>query len=512
MSDLRLHAANLSTTLSLPTIIAATNDLPTSVLSTIALVLLTLYCWPVWTRHLYPPGPWPLPFIGHMPWLVFSKNPEEWQAGLRKKYGDVITCDIGMKQKLVILNSADAIYEGFVKQADFLSTRPPSIFMPVINGKGLVNEADGKWQELRRFSLSIFREHGIGSKGIEPVITEELQYFLSAMQHTDGEPFDPENLLTQGVSNVITHVVFGDRFEYSDEKLANLQFKDFVGAAMKNQIVPILKYLPGDPIGYRSGLKDFEKSLQFAKDQIEKHKEEINYDNPPRDFVDAFLVKMKEEEGNPDTPFTVVNFLTTVMQFYIAGTDTTSSQLYWCYLYAGLYPEVQEKIYLEIKQTVGERPVTYADRNSMPYTTAVLTEIQRQRNVALGTLLHYTSSDIKVLGVNIPKGTTVRGNIMAALHDENVYPEPDKFKPERFFNKDGKFVKPDSKHAVNFGTGRRVCLGEHLARAELFMFFVATLQKFEIRLPEGQKISEKGCQKFTFSPEENYKMTCTPRE
>lgn len=80
-----------------------------------------------------------------------------------------------------------------------------------------------------------------GSKGIEPVITEELQYFLSAMQHTDGEPFDPENLLTQGVSNVITHVVFGDRFEYSDEKLANLQFKDFVGAAMKNQIVPILK-------------------------------------------------------------------------------------------------------------------------------------------------------------------------------------------------------------------------------------------------------------------------------
>ena len=49
----------------------------------------------------------------------------------------------------------------------------------------------------------------------------------------------------------------------------------------------------------------------------------------------------------------VKNFLASVMQFYIAGTDTTSGQLYWFYMFAGLYPEVQEKIHQEIKQTLG---------------------------------------------------------------------------------------------------------------------------------------------------------------
>lgn len=80
-----------------------------------------------------------------------------------------------------------------------------------------------------------------GSKGIEPVITEELQCFLSAMRETDGEPFDPRDLITQGISNVITCVVFGDRFEYSDAKLANLQFQNFFAAFLKTQALPALR-------------------------------------------------------------------------------------------------------------------------------------------------------------------------------------------------------------------------------------------------------------------------------
>ena len=59
-------------------------------------------------------------------------------------------------------------------------------------------------------------------------------------------------------------------------------------------------------------------------------------------------------ETYPDFFFiSVKNFFASVMQFYIAGTDTTSGQLYWFYMFAGLYPEVQEKIHQEIKQTLG---------------------------------------------------------------------------------------------------------------------------------------------------------------
>ena len=86
-------------------------------------------------------------------------------------------------------------------------------------------------------TLFIFK----GRKGIEPVITDELGYFLAAIQNTDGGPFDPQDLITQGVSNIITRVVFGDRFEYSDEKLSNLQFQNYIGILVKTRSLPLLR-------------------------------------------------------------------------------------------------------------------------------------------------------------------------------------------------------------------------------------------------------------------------------
>ena len=81
MQVAKLQAENLTASISIPTILSTVNELSTSTLIIIALVLLTLYCWPVWTRHHYPPGPWPLPFIGQFPWIVLAKNEMAYCAG-----------------------------------------------------------------------------------------------------------------------------------------------------------------------------------------------------------------------------------------------------------------------------------------------------------------------------------------------------------------------------------------------------------------------------------------------
>ena len=65
-----------------------------------------------------------------------------------------------------------------------------------------------------------------------------------------------------------------------------------------------MQKLPGDPLGFESAKRAAEKGTQFAKEQIEKHKKDIDYDSPPRDYIDAYLIKMREEEHRPDTPFT----------------------------------------------------------------------------------------------------------------------------------------------------------------------------------------------------------------
>ena len=119
------------------------------------------------------------------------------------------------------------------------------------------------------------------------------------------------------------------------------------------------------------------------------------------------------------------------MQLYIAGTDTTSSNLYWAFLYVAKYPEIQQRIYEEISEHVGlcfilkltvllgsqlfthtacishdlsgSRSVNYADRNSMHFTTSFITEVFRLA-AAFGSLIHCSSEDISIRGHMIPKG------------------------------------------------------------------------------------------------------------
>ena len=80
-----------------------------------------------------------------------------------------------------------------------------------------------------------------GGKGIEPVIHEEITHFLAALEAKSGEAIDLEDLLIQATSNIITRVIFGDRFDYSDEKLSNVQFTRFAGLQQLTRWLPILK-------------------------------------------------------------------------------------------------------------------------------------------------------------------------------------------------------------------------------------------------------------------------------
>lgn len=87
-------------------------------------------------------------------------------------------------------------------------------------------------------------------------------------------------------------------------------------------------------------------------------------------------------------------------------------------------------------------------------------------------------------GLTIPKGTQVIPLIHAVHMDPTLWKDPELFNPDRFLSADGtKIVKPD--FFIPFGVGRRVCLGDVLAKAELFLFFSSLLHVFNLRLPEG---------------------------
>ncbi|CAJ0956998.1 unnamed protein product [Ranitomeya imitator] len=136
-----------------------------------------------------------------------------------------------------------------------------------------------------------------------------------------------------------------------------------------------------------------------------------------------------------------------------------------------LYPNIQVQVQQEIDLVVGRhRTPTFEERSSMPYTEAVLHEILRFCNIAPLGIFHATSRDTVVRGYSIPSGTTVITNLYSVHHDKKYWSDPEIFRPERFLDSSGQFAKREA--FVPFSLGRRNCLGEPLARMELFLFLL----------------------------------------
>ncbi|XP_038594164.1 cytochrome P450 2K1-like [Micropterus salmoides] len=159
--------------------------------------------------------------------------------------------------------------------------------------------------------------------------------------------------------------------------------------------------------------------------------------------------------------------------------------------------QVQE----ELGRVVGSRQVRVDDRKNLPYTDAVIHETQRLANIVPVALPHKTSCDVTFQGYFIKKGTTVFPLLTSVLYDESEWESPHTFNPSHFLDKEGKFVRRNA--FMPFSAGHRVCLGESLAKMELFLLFTSLLQRFRFTPPPGvteDKLDLTPAVGFTLNP------------
>ncbi|NXC47862.1 CP2J3 protein, partial [Penelope pileata] len=147
------------------------------------------------------------------------------------------------------------------------------------------------------------------------------------------------------------------------------------------------------------------------------------------------------------------------------------------------------------------------DRNNMPYTNAVIHEVQRKGNIVPFNVPRLTVKDTILAGFCVPKGTILMPNISSVMFDEKEWETPHSFNPEHFL-KDGQFWKREA--FMPFSIGKRSCLGELLARAELFLFFTALLQTFTFQAPPNTTLDLKFKIGITLAPQP-YKICAVPR-
>ncbi|KAG8445781.1 hypothetical protein GDO86_010534 [Hymenochirus boettgeri] len=438
----------------------------------------------------YPPGPKPLPLIGNLHTLGLRK-PYLKLMELSKTYGSVFSVHIG-SERAVVLCGYDTVKDALVNHADEFAERPR---IPIIEqtskGYGIIFSHGENWRVMRRFTLSTLRDLGMGKRSLEDRINEECDYLVETLKSYKGEPFENKVIMNAAVANIIVSMLTGDRFDYQDPTLSklilslneNIKRLSSPIVMMYNLFPSIMKWLPGP---HNSISANRSHLYKFVMEAYRKHKDCLDV-NDQKDLIDIFLVKQQEEKKSSPSYYHNDNLRELVANLFNAGMETTSTTLRWGLALMMKYPEIQKKVQNEIDKVIGSAQPQTEHRKQMPYTDAVIHEIQRFADLVPNNGLRATTKDLTFRGYFIPKGTRVIPLLCSVLWDKKYFEKPREFYPEHFLDSKGSFRKNEA--FLPFSAGRRSCAGETLAKMELFLFFTRLLQNFTFYPPPGTDVN-----------------------
>ncbi|KAG1784606.1 cytochrome P450 [Suillus plorans] len=446
----------------------------------------------------YPPGPRGWPLIGNIldmphikPWLTFSA----WG----QKYGDITHISV-LGRHIIVLNSVKTAMEMMDRKSIVYSDRP---ILPM-SGE-LVGWKDSLFflsygDRLRQQRKNLHRV--IGSRAAVGVYNEvgevETRRFL---QRVVVKPDRLQEHVRHTVGAVILRISHGYEVKENNDPFVDLANRVTAhgsqatapGAFMVD-ILPFLVKVPAwfPGAGFKRIAREWHETLEemvsaphkFVKDQMVAGIAPVSFTS---NLLEGGDLSAEEEHVVKWSAFSI----------NAGGTDTTVSAIYSLFLAMTLFPDVQKKAQAEIDAVVGpDRLPSFADRDSLPYTEALVKEVLRW-NVVLSTgFPHCVAEDDIHNGYYIPKGSLVLPNIWFMLNDPQTYTNPSQFNPERFLAKDGNEPEMDPR-TVCFGFGRRICPGIssshqltnslHLADASIWITTAMSLAVFDI-----SKVVENG--------------------
>ncbi|KAF8216822.1 cytochrome P450 [Mycena galopus ATCC 62051] len=415
--------------------------------------------WRAMSLPPFPPGPRRTPILGNLydmptelPWITYM----DWG----KQYGDVVHAEV-FGNHILIVNSFKAAMELLEKRALIYSDRPSIPMIPLMGWDfsiAFMPYAE-KWRQYRKLFDQHFRRTAIPVH--HPVQLRKIQDFLRGLLSTPEDFVAHTKTLTAAIiiANVNGHDIkptdnrFVDLVEESIKKLG----VSLLPSAFAVNTFPFLRHLPSwfPGCGFHRFARETYELLDEAKSAPFDFRDGIG-----RSCVLRDLLEDNDAQGGSKEREKMIKDV--AANAYIGAVDTTSAVLCVFILAMALHPEVVRKAQIEIDTVVGVGCLPgFEHRSALPYCEAVVREILRWRPITPLGIPHATSEDDIYEGCFIPKGTMVLPNIWAMVHDESMYPHPDMFNPERFFNADGRLDADD--RVLTFGFGRRTCPGRYVA-------------------------------------------------
>jgi len=358
--------------------------------------------------------------------------------------------------------------------------------------KGIIM-TDGKvWMEQRRFVLKTLRDFGFGKKSMESLVHDEVTELIESLKKDVNKPIHIDGRFNIAVFNALWTIVAGERYSHSESKVQQL-IHGLSSSMEDTKVLGMLMSLPflSKIMPEFSGLNEYARNnkpiFDFMREIIADHKKTFQSGNN-RDLLDCYLEQMNEttdanssfyqEEGESQ-------LVMTLYDIFLGGTETTSYTLMWMFLLLARHSDVQEKLHEEIENVVGDaRFPSLSDKANLPYLEAVIMELMRFSSLS-PIIPRRAVEDVELRGYFIPKGTSVYANLYELNFDPKIWGDPENFRPSRFLNEFGKIVKNEA--LIPFGYGRRFCLGESLARDQIFLFTASLFQRFKVNLGPDNK-------------------------
>ncbi|KAF8498603.1 cytochrome P450 [Russula emetica] len=450
----------------------------------------------------YPPGPPPRPIIGNL--LDFPKDmPWSAYAEMSKKYGDV-TCLRLFSQVVVVLCSLSAIKDLLEKRGEIYSDRPslPIAKMTDMDWPLFMTGMTETWREGRKLVDHSLRPGAVTTYG--QMMQEKTREFLTQLFATPKN-FRSHIELLQG--KFIMSLTYGYDLRDGDKILeAPVQANELLsplvlpGATLVNHL-PFLRYIPSwvPYFSYEPFARIVRKlSQRIRNEPFDFVKNALNNGTAVQSLASEHLQELENLVGSEREKQEEIIKVTTgsmyqgevlyyncsgtwhLLDLFSAGSGTAVSSMTSFFMALALFPQVQRRAQAELDVVVGrDRLPTFDDRPRLPYIEALCKELMRWQMVTPIGVPHLSSRDDVYRSYLIPKGSIMVVNAWAILHDPEIYPEPEEFKPERFLKEDGS-VQDDPTLSLVFGIGKRICPGRHFVNATIFIVTSSVLSVFDV--------------------------------
>ena len=442
------------------------------------------------------PGPSFLSLLSLTP--LMRKDPVAFGAKMFAEYGRVIKFSVG-PYKVIALNEPEyhhrvlkENWENYIKGKAFEMMEP-------VMGEGLLTAPHEFWRQNRAIVQPNFRLGRL--PGYFQKMKESCEFYFEdweKTQKTSLESMDVHQEMMNLTLTIITKTIFDLDFS-TDPKVAGA-IHDFM-LGMEAQIFHLSKfqkYIP-TPKNIRS-LRALKYMDSIAYDLIARRRQ----DYEGRGDLISLLIQASHREGARG--ITDKYLRDEVLNFLIAGHETTASSLSFCLRMLTENPEVLQKVREETDSVLGSRELEFVDLEKFTSLDMVINETLRILP-PVWSISREAREDDDVDGYRIPKGSIVTVAPYFLHHREDIWPDPGRFLPERFSEEESKKRPKNCFHP--FGLGPRTCIAETFARMEMKIFLVLFLRRYEFSY--DNRISWELLATVTLRPKNGLYLKIRPR-